>query len=470
MTEGSRLRWNPSGSGTLDAIGGASIIANVGDIRIASNYDAGSSAGRLEGAITNLDGDDGVDSIDADYTIPSTAHVIFARGASCAVATGITLTINGTIEAGLYQIFNLAGTGAVVFGSGCVEEVYPQWFGAKADGATDDSAAIAAAINAAGTNGRIYFARSSNYYKAQNITPLAGQTLCGAWLGSHISYSGGNNPVFLLTNGNITLESLQISHPSPAGSDGVCVKWSGAINSLRLHHCWLADAWFGLKTVGGGEISIIDSVIETCSSAGMFLQGSYEVRIVGSWIGLNKIGIVTGLNGATRCRWITIVGSHLDANNEDAIQLSSADAVTITSNSFYKNGQTADNTYNSIAIYDCTGISIVGNTGTVDATKDVAYHVYVYANTPASEVQMAANTWPIPKTAEVYYAANLVDAGAQAFNTPRIIYNDAIPSAGTWKQNDICWNIAPAAGGDPGWVCVTGGTPGTWKAMANLDA
>ena len=46
----------------------------------------------------------------------------------------------------------------------------------------------------------------------------------------------------------------------------------------------------------------------------------------------------------------------------------------------------------------------------------------------------------------------------------------AAPVAGTWAVGDIVWNTAPAAGGAPGWVCTTAGTPGTWKAMANLAA
>lgn len=44
------------------------------------------------------------------------------------------------------------------------------------------------------------------------------------------------------------------------------------------------------------------------------------------------------------------------------------------------------------------------------------------------------------------------------------------PSTGTWGRGDIVWNIEPSAGGIPGWVCVSGGNPGTWKAMANLAA
>jgi hypothetical protein len=42
----------------------------------------------------------------------------------------------------------------------------------------------------------------------------------------------------------------------------------------------------------------------------------------------------------------------------------------------------------------------------------------------------------------------------------------AAPTAGTWNVGDICWKTDVAAGGSPGWICTTAGTPGTWKAMA----
>jgi hypothetical protein len=46
----------------------------------------------------------------------------------------------------------------------------------------------------------------------------------------------------------------------------------------------------------------------------------------------------------------------------------------------------------------------------------------------------------------------------------------SLSTDGTWQRGDVIWNTEPSAGGDPGWVCTTGGTPGTWKAMADLDA
>jgi hypothetical protein len=49
-------------------------------------------------------------------------------------------------------------------------------------------------------------------------------------------------------------------------------------------------------------------------------------------------------------------------------------------------------------------------------------------------------------------------------------YGTAPPTVGTWKRGDIVFNKTPSAGGTPGWVCVTAGTPGTWKAMANVAA
>jgi hypothetical protein len=41
---------------------------------------------------------------------------------------------------------------------------------------------------------------------------------------------------------------------------------------------------------------------------------------------------------------------------------------------------------------------------------------------------------------------------------------------GEFAQGEIIFNNAPTAGGKVGWVCVAGGTPGTWKAFGVIDA
>lgn len=68
-------------------------------------------------------------------------------------------------------------------------------------------------------------------------------------------------------------------------------------------------------------------------------------------------------------------------------------------------------------------------------------------------------------TGTVYYqrAINYASVGKI-----KITYAEAVPTVGTWNRGDICFKENPSAGVEPGWVCVSAGTPGTWKAMAAL--
>jgi len=49
-------------------------------------------------------------------------------------------------------------------------------------------------------------------------------------------------------------------------------------------------------------------------------------------------------------------------------------------------------------------------------------------------------------------------------------YAAAIPTVGTHLRGDIYWNSAPAFNEPSGWMCVTAGTPGTWRAISTLPA
>ena len=48
------------------------------------------------------------------------------------------------------------------------------------------------------------------------------------------------------------------------------------------------------------------------------------------------------------------------------------------------------------------------------------------------------------------------------------MFGTGIPTVGTYTRGNIVWNLDATSGGAPGWVCTASGTPGTWKAMANL--
>jgi hypothetical protein len=87
----------------------------------------------------------GVYSIAANLTVPANIHLKLEKGAVFSIATGKTLTINGGLEAGLYQIFSCTGTGKVVFGDGSIDAALPEWWGAAPDGTTNCTAALRAA-------------------------------------------------------------------------------------------------------------------------------------------------------------------------------------------------------------------------------------------------------------------------------------------------------------------------------------
>lgn len=75
---------------------------------------------------------------------PADRALKFENGGSIANSTAFTIT--SPFSAGLYQVF--VGSGLIAFGSGSVQELHPEWWGAKADGVVDCSPAIQKAINA----------------------------------------------------------------------------------------------------------------------------------------------------------------------------------------------------------------------------------------------------------------------------------------------------------------------------------
>jgi len=48
--------------------------------------------------------------------------------------------------------------------------------------------------------------------------------------------------------------------------------------------------------------------------------------------------------------------------------------------------------------------------------------------------------------------------------------SNAAPTTGTWNAGDRVYDLTPSASGNIGWVCVTAGTPGTWKTFGTISA
>ncbi len=138
---GKVIGWNSAGTGLTTY--NATAVATT-DFDNFSNYSGFNAAISSIGATEQTIVCNTAQTVSADVTVPANVHIV-ALGGCTIDTTGYTLTINGDFQAGLYQVFS--GTGTVSFGDGAVNEVYPEWWGAKRDGVTDDSAAFNIAVN-----------------------------------------------------------------------------------------------------------------------------------------------------------------------------------------------------------------------------------------------------------------------------------------------------------------------------------
>jgi hypothetical protein len=74
--------------------------------------------------------------------------VIMNSGAILNIATGVTVTFTGGFQAGVYRVFNITGTGEVVFNWQNLTVGYPEWWGAAAKNTVNSYAGITACLKA----------------------------------------------------------------------------------------------------------------------------------------------------------------------------------------------------------------------------------------------------------------------------------------------------------------------------------
>lgn len=108
------------------------------------------------------------------------------------------------------------------------------------------------------------------------------------------------------------------------------------------------------------------------------------------------------------------------------------------------------------------GSSVNPATETVASIRPSGPNSGIGIGNGANHLEIKENYVALPIT---YYQKINTGWGAEAVVRRLAL---AAPTTGTWKRGDITYNAEPSAGGYIGWVCVVGGTPGTWKAFGAI--
>ena len=345
--------------------------------------------GTLAWYITDAAGDEitvtvlsGVNLVSTSITVPSTMTLDIKKGAIFTDdASNATLTINGSLTAGLYQIFDWGtGSGLVTFGSGSVEAVRPEWWGATGDLSSDSTAAFNAAIQAHRT---VVF--SGEYDIQSTITiDTTSQTLKGDGKGTALLKfnPSGNDTLLQCSNGAgrvmyMTLQDFGIKcvYPTAHVKKGIVLSDVGRCTIDNIS--WPDFSWTGGNASVGIEILGRDeSTIRNVNVA-----ADYPI-----WIGENPNSAtnqfdrwtftdvaakclnadnyaITFATGVNITNWV-INGRNLAVNcmggifYDDSASSGTAASSNITINDFRVEGGTASNaTANGWAVYMDFGVN-----------------------------------------------------------------------------------------------------------------
>lgn len=223
----------------------------------------------------------GAVAVNSNTTIPANVHLMVMQGGELQVATGVTLTINGGLTAGIYKIFSLTGTGAVAFNAALVKEVYPEWWGAAADYNPDTGAGTdsAAAINAAlAAHPKVVLLPGK--YKISRTLKVRGQCRL-------LGQGQGTTAIYPATSGGTWINNFAIAYNT---SDGVNwdVEWptKGELSGFQVNgsHNGAFAPVFGL--LFAGSINIVDCdfyhLLGAIYKTGHYLDG-VALRGVNIW-------------------------------------------------------------------------------------------------------------------------------------------------------------------------------------------
>lgn len=288
--------------------------------------------------------------------------------------------------------------------------------------------------------------------------------------------------IYLLRPGNTTVTGNTIGHTNISTATSLLAPGGIGVNAcygnLLISGNTIRDTtMYGVYLVNGfstGAIIVNGNGVYAPGYTGIYVFEQNNVSVIGNTVqttdaaqsAIKALGLV-----GTHLENITISNNTILAAGDQQISATYCDDVVFNGN----NIEMTDTSGNAVLFSACDRVVINGNAIKSDATTGVA--LYLSAVTAGR----VSGNYLLCDHANAYYETTGTCTGTFADESNGlslatnagtgshvVLRTTAAPAAGTHIAGDRAWDTDAASGAAPGWVCTTGGTPGTWKAMANL--
>lgn len=169
----------------------------------------------------------------ADLAFAASVTLVFLPGAVLRPAVGTAVTVNGPVQAGSWRWMDTSAGGRVRLGPGTIGEAPAQWWGARADGTADATAAFAAAAEALEDAGGGVLLLSSGAYLVSDLVTLPPAVELRVLPGATVRLGAG---AMLVLQGRVHAPDCRWIDGSPGGSivfdlanAVVAPQWWGAV-------------------------------------------------------------------------------------------------------------------------------------------------------------------------------------------------------------------------------------------------
>lgn len=97
---------------------------------------------------------------------------------------------------------------------------------------------------------------------------------------------------------------------------------------------------------------------------------------------------------------------------------------------------------------------------------------FIFGNNSGSTIHSVNNILPyslkVRQSSSTTLAGDEVAIISGGGDGMRRLTGTSAPASGTYAPGDIVYNESPSAAGNIGWVCISGGSPGTWKSFGTI--